>query len=97
MVFAFADMGKEMEGNGSLPGCLYMMSWISGKPGHGNERKRDSGGAPSHCKKKARVEQKDSESLLRLPAGEGQGQNSPEFPSAAGGSGDGDTEKPSEM
>ena len=43
------------------------------------------------------MEQKDSESLLRPPAGEGQGQNSPEFPSAAGGSGDGDTEKPSEM
>jgi len=29
--------------------------------------------------------------------GRGQGQNSPEFPSAAGGSGDGGTEKPSEM
>ena len=43
------------------------------------------GEPPSHCKKKARVEQKDSESLHRLPAGEGQGQNSPEFPSAAGG------------
>lgn len=52
---------------------------------------------PSHCKKKARVEQKDSESLHRLPAGEGQGQNSPEFPSAAGGAGDGGTGKPSEM
>ena len=46
MVFAFADMGKEMEGNGSLPRCLYIMSRISGTPGHGNERKRDSGGAP---------------------------------------------------
>lgn len=29
------------------------------------------GEPPSHCKKKARVEQKDSESLHRLPAGEG--------------------------
>ena len=55
------------------------------------------GEPPSRCKKKARVYQKDSESLLCLPAGEGQGQNSPIFPSAAGGAGDGDTEKPSEM